>query len=68
MQCKIHAPIEVEGTQQSNQGVSAYQGKQRWCCRSPKQEETYTRVDTRRRRAGKEEKRVDMSEGTWTKV
>jgi hypothetical protein len=50
MQCKIHAPIEVESTQQSNQGVSGYQGKQRWSCRSPKQEETYIGVDTLRGR------------------
>jgi hypothetical protein len=34
MQCKIHAPIEVEGTQQSNQGVRAtsHMSQEPWPC------------------------------------
>ena len=46
MRYKNHALIEVEGTQQSNQGVNRYQEKQRWCCRSLKQEKTNAGVDS----------------------
>ena len=56
MRYKIHVSIEVEGIQQSNERVSGYQGRQRWCLRSLKREKIYAGADACRRKAATKKK------------